>query len=985
MCSAKTETTEKISSWRGDAPLPPTSMLTASERLADLREVNSEDLASMPGDARRVLACSDFVFESCLRHPELLRDLLKSGDLGISYPGNPLSSSSTDDSGGGGKGVPFAIRVEQVLKEVSSVEDLMAALRRFRRREMVRIAWRDIGGLATLDETLRDTSELADAMIDAATRHLDKLQRVRLGTPIGETSGKPQQLVVLALGKLGASELNFSSDIDLIFTWPENGQTEGGRRSVENERYFVQLARSLVRTLGERTGDGFVYRVDMRLRPFGSQGPLALAFGPMEEYYRNHGRDWERYAMIRARAVSGDMVLVAEFMDELRPFVYRRYLDFATLQSLRELKTVMDREVALKGMEDSIKHGTGGIREVEFTAQAFQMVRGGRTPRLRHRQLIRVLGLVGELDLLPAEAVRKLIDAYRFLRAAENRLQQVADRQEHILPEGDEERLRIAVGMGDADWKSFYERLNRHREAVAAQFSHVFGEEKSAEEADDPLGSFFMHESTDDEADGEQERQSLERAGFEDPPAAWEIIEKSRPIVISRTKGMLAQERLVRLAPDLLRKVAEQKKPLETLERVMAVVEAICGRSVYFVLLCERDVALSHFVQLCAASNRLARIFARDPALLSELLDPSTLYTPPEPAGISAAISRELPSEPNHEEELNGLMRARQANLLRVAAADVSQNAPLMEVSDYLTYIAEEILRASLKLAWRDMVKRYGRPETLPEDVVAPPFLIVAYGKLGGIELGYGSDLDLVFIHDDEPTAVTTGKRPTDLSTFYARLTQRMIHILTTVTPQGILYEVDPRLRPHGGKGVLVNSLEGYGGYLRESAWTWEHQALVRARPVAGDLGLGKRFSALRREILLAERDGPTLLDDVRSMRHKMRDNLADRSPDTFDIKQGAGGIVDIEFLVQYLVLSQGSSLLGEDIDFTDNIRLLEGFELASLMPADDLRLLAEAYLAYRRRWHRLYFSENSGIVGNEEFVEYREGVSRIWKSTMDD
>ncbi|WP_051482924.1 bifunctional [glutamate--ammonia ligase]-adenylyl-L-tyrosine phosphorylase/[glutamate--ammonia-ligase] adenylyltransferase [Thioalkalivibrio sp. HK1] len=981
MGAAKIDAMEKPSSWRGDASLPPSLMLTASDRLAELREVSSRDLAAMPGDARRVLACSDFVFTSCLRHPELLEDLLKSGDLAISYPGDSLSSAEDSNLGGG---IPFAVRVQQAIEDATSIEDLMESLRRFRRREMVRIAWRDIGGLAPLDETLRDTSELADAMIDSATRRLHEMQRVRLGTPIGETSGKPQQMVVLALGKLGASELNFSSDIDLIFTWPENGQTEGGRRSVENERYFVQLARSLIRTLGEHTKDGFVYRVDMRLRPFGSQGPLAIAFGPMEEYYRNHGRDWERYAMIRARAVSGDQVLVAEFMDELRPFVYRRYLDFATLQSLRELKTVMEREVVLKGMEDSIKHGTGGIREVEFTAQAFQMVRGGRTPRLRHRQLIRVLTLVGELRLLPEEAVRNLIAAYRFLRAAENRLQQVADRQEHILPESDEERLRIAVGMGDADWKRFYERLNRHREAVAAQFAHVFGEEKRGdEEEDDPLGSFFSQESAD--ADPESERESLARAGFDDPEAVWEAIEKSRSIVISRTKGMIAQERLVRLAPDLLREIAKCDNVIETLERVMGVVESICGRSVYFVLLCERAVALSHFVRLCAASSRLSRIFARDPALLSELLDPKTLYTPPEPPGIAADIVRELPDEPNHEEELNGLMRARQANLLRVAAADVSQNAPLMKVSDYLTYIAEETLRAAVKLAWRDMVKRYGRPQTLPENVVSPPYLIIAYGKLGGIELGYGSDLDLVFIHDDDSTATTTGKRPTDLSTFYARLTQRLIHILTTVTPQGILYEVDPRLRPHGGKGVLVNSLDGYGVYLRESAWTWEHQALVRARPVAGDLALGKRFSALRREILLRERDDATLLEDVRGMRHKMRDNLAVRTPGVFDIKQGEGGIVDIEFLVQYVVLRRGSSLLGDDIDFTDNIRLLEGFESAGLMPSEDIRTLAAAYLAYRRRWHQLYFLENPGLVDEGEFGDFPEKVTRIWKTMMDD
>ena len=468
--------------WRGDAPLPAPLAATGRERLAALASsIETLDAGGLPGDAARVLACSDFVFSSYERHPSMLEDLVSSGDLEAPYPA----------SAAGARGRPsLRERAESVARAAGSIDGLMTDLRRLRRREMVRIAWRDIGGLADFDETVRDSSDLADAIIETSLDRLHEWQCADLGTPIGHT-GEPQQLVVLALGKLGASELNFSSDIDLIFTFPENGQTEGGRRSVDNDRFFLQLARKLVKVLGEPTADGFVYRVDMRLRPFGTQGPLVLSFDALEEYYQTHGRDWERYAFIRVRAVSGDMVLAAELLERLRPFVYRRYIDFGTLQSLRSLKVVMEQEVARKGMEHSVKHGPGGIREVEFTGQAFQMVRGGRTPALRYRRLLTVLARLGELELLPAHAVESLSSAYRFLRAAEHRLQQVDDRQEHMLPLDEPGRARIAAGMGYASWEAFSERLDRHRRNVDEQFAQVFGQERETDAAagGDPLGT----------------------------------------------------------------------------------------------------------------------------------------------------------------------------------------------------------------------------------------------------------------------------------------------------------------------------------------------------------------------------------------------------------------------------------------------------------------------------------------------------------------
>ena len=958
--------------WRGDARLPTSLAATGGERLAALASLDAAiDADALPGDASRVLACSDFVFTSCERHPAMFADLVASGDLDAPYP--------TSLAGAGDRPSLHA-RAEETVQAADSIDTLMAGLRRLRRREMVRIAWRDIAGLADFEESVQDTSDLADAIIAASVDRLHEWQCADLGTPIGH-SGEPLQLVVLALGKLGASELNFSSDIDLMFTFPENGQTEGGRRSVDNDRFFLQLARKLMKVLGESTADGFVYRVDMRLRPFGSQGPLVLSFDALEEYYQTHGRDWERYALIRARAVSGDMVLAAELLERLRPFVYRRYIDFGTLQSLRSLKAVMEQEVARKGMEHSVKHGPGGIREVEFTAQAFQMVRGGRTPALRYRRLLTVLERLGELELLPAHAVESLSAAYRFLRSAEHRLQQVDDRQEHMLPLDESGRARIAAAMGYADWEAFAERLAHHRRNVDEQFAQVFGEERGtdAEGAGDPLGT-LLAESTD-EATGVA---LLEEAGFTAAREAWSILARYRNTIALKMPDALAHERLVRLMPDLLRAVATRNDAPSALERVMAVVESVAKRSVYLALLAERSIALSQFVQLCAASPWIAQLLGRHPVLFDELLDPRTLYAPLAADELDEDIAARLNAldDPDREHEMDCLRQSKQANVLRVAAADISRRIPLMVVSDHLTWIAEAVLRAAMAMAWRDITARHGRPETMPQDAAFAPYAVIAYGKLGGIELGYGSDLDLVFVHDDDSSAMTTGSKPIDLATFYARLTQRLIHILTTMTPQGALYDVDPRLRPDGAKGVLVNTLDGIGEYLREKAWTWEQQALVRARAVAGDQELGRRFADLRRDILLRDRDGETLRDEVRTMRERMRTELGSQRSGRFDLKQDRGGVADIEFMVQYGTL-RWASRLGADLDWTDNIRLLEGFERAGLMPNEDVALLADAYCAFRGRIHELSLQESEGVVSDEEFRELREAVASLWHRLM--
>jgi glutamate-ammonia-ligase adenylyltransferase len=955
------------------AALPAVLADTARARYAALRESFGDGLPALedlPGDAARVLACSEYVAQSCARHPDMLRALLESGELPRAFENTGAAS--------------YASRTATAIEASGDDAELMQALRALKRREMVRIAWRDIGGLASFDETLEETSAFADAVLRASVDRLHVWLVRETGEPRG-SDGSPQHLVVLALGKLGAGELNFSSDIDLIFCFPQAGATVGGRRELSNDEYFRRLGQRLIKVLSERTDAGFVFRVDMRLRPFGASGPMALNFDSFEEYYQSHGRDWERYALIRARAVTGDGEIGAALLERLRPFVYRRYFDFGALESIRDMKNLITDEIERKGLHDNVKLGPGGIREIEFTGQAFQMVRGGRQPELRDRRILNVIHILGERGHLPEYAVNDLCDAYRFLRTTEHRLQQVADRQEHTLPDEAGGRATLAAGMGFADWQTFARALDQHRQRVNAQFSQVFGGEVESHDSDEALGHLWAGNLEAAEAVA-----ILQAEGYADADAeeAWKQlarIRESYPLKLMDSRG---RGRLARLMPDLLRAIASQAQPLETLRRVLHIIEAVARRSAYLALLVERPLALSQLVRLCAASPWIARELGRHPILLDELLDPRSLYAPLDQAALESDIDQRLSGvdEKDMEQEMEVLRQFKHANVLHVAAADVSRVMPLMIVSDHLTAIAEVSLRKVLALAWRDMSARFGEPMMDDDGERRPaPFAIAAYGKLAGLELGYGSDLDIVFLHGSRGSRQQTdGERSVDNAVFFGRLGQRIIHYLTTATAEGTLYELDFRLRPAGAKGLLVNGVEALRDYLFEQAWTWEHQALVRARVVAGSPSLASRFTEIRREVLLMPRDPQTLKREVREMRERMRQELGSGGRGGFDLKQDAGGIADIEFMVQYAAL-RWASRLGDYLDFTDNIRLLEGIADARLMEAGDVELLTDAYRAYRARVHALALQEETTVKGDGEFDHYRKDVLRIWQALMED
>ncbi len=946
------------------ADLPQALQCAAREAIDRIQQAAHEQHVALPGvgdwpgDAARALACSNFISRNLRIHPGLLADLITSGDLARAY-------ASPED---------YLRQVRGTLAGSRDKADLTQRLRRVRRREMLRIAWRDLGGLSDLGETLIELSAFADAAIACSLEHLDRWLRERRGSPC-DAQGNAQHMVVFALGKLGARELNFSSDVDLIFSFPSEGTTTGTERPISHGEFFIQLGRDLIQTLHSRGVDGSVFRVDMRLRPFGRAGRMALSFSAMEDYYQNHGREWERYALIRMRPVAGDIGAGETLLKTLQAFIFRRYLDFGALAALRDMKVMIANEVTRRDLKQHVKLGPGGIREIEFTVQAFQLVRGGRTPALRERRLLTVMVTLQSLGLLPDYAVEHLVSAYRFLRRVENHLQQVEDQQTHDLPDTAQDQLRLAAAMGYADWGSLKTCLDQHRTRVQEQFDQILG---VAADAGDSSGTLLL--STDAMKTIEQ---LLGESGFSDTPAARKCFMHFRDDFQRQHLDAVAEQRLKQLLPDLLRAIAACEEPLQTLERVLEVIRNVLRRSSYLALLHERPLTVSHLVRLCAASPWVARQIAAHPLLIDELLDARSLYTPPGPEALEASLAEhlEVVTPGDLEQEMIALRRFKHIQVLRVAAADIAGAVPLMKVSDHLSEIAQVLIRRCLSLAQRDMEMRHGPPARGP-DGRPPAFIVVAYGKLGGLELGYGSDLDLVFLYD-QCQGQTRGPRCIDSRVFYQRLCQRIIHNFTTLTTEGSLYPIDTRLRPDGKDGIIVNSLSAFAEYQRRQAWTWEHQALVRARVVAGDGALASHFARLRREILLLPRDGHELQRQVTDMRSRMRKELGQENSRLFAIKQDQGGITDIEFMVQYAALRWGAQL-GDTLEFTDTIRLLEGMAEKHLLSSGDAQTLARAYRAYRREIHRLSLREQPATVAAEQFAEERRQVRDIWRQMME-
>ncbi|MRI31626.1 bifunctional [glutamate--ammonia ligase]-adenylyl-L-tyrosine phosphorylase/[glutamate--ammonia-ligase] adenylyltransferase [Endozoicomonas sp. OPT23] len=919
----------------------------------------------------KLWAGSDFAFEQCLKHPDLLFS-----------PSEHLAAFSAGQ---------HHSALEELIDSVTNEADLIQKLRIYRNRQMVRIIWRDLNRLASMQETTADLSEMADACVDKALQWLYDDACKTLGTPMGAMYGEepePQKMVVLGMGKLGANELNLSSDIDLMFTYPNKGETKGGRRALDNQEFFNRLGQRLIKVIDSKTADGFVFRVDMRLRPYGSSGSLSMSFSAMEQYYQDQGRDWERYAMIKARAIAGDLDSGHQLLDTLKPFTFRKYIDFSAIDSLRDMKKLIQREVKRKGMEGNIKLGPGGIREVEFIVQSFQLIHGGRDWALQQKSLLTVLEELKVKEYLPASATDELRAAYIYLRNLEHAIQALQDKQTQQLPIDNETLDRLAFSMGQRDWSELLSVLDDYREKVTQHFDDVVAdpEDSTEEQTAEATGWHLLWMGHLSE---EEELNQFEKHGFHDSDSALSRFKALRDGKAITRVRRVSRERLDDFIPHLLVQISDTESPDTALSRLLPLIESVLRRTAYLVLLMENPGALEHLIKLCTASPWIADEISRYPALLDEFLNIDDLYNPPKRNDLEHDLRQQLAHIPEDdlEAQMEVLRHFKMGHVLKVAASQAAGTLPLMKESDYLTWIAEVLLEQVVDIAWKNMVEKHGYPVSKNGQPCNPGFAIIGYGKLGGIELGPGSDLDLVFIHDGNPNKPTDGQRPLDGSMFFTRLGQRIIHILTTQTPSGRLYEVDMRLRPSGASGMLVSSLEAFEKYQRNEAWTWEHQALVRARAVAGDKELTEKFEKLRRTILATKRELPELKAEVIKMRNKMHEHLTSTKLDAtgepmFHLKHGEGGIVDIEFLMQYAVLAHANSH-ADITEFTDNVRISESLEKAEYLSEQEGYDLREAYKFLRKAAHSRAFLSERSFVPVKQVEPLTASVTELWKKWL--
>ena len=852
--------------------------------------------------------------------------------------------------------------------EPANDETLGQRLRQLRQRVMATLIVRDLGGQAPLTEVVETMTLLAELSTNAALAAAHRQLADRFGEPL-DSQGRPQRLMVIGMGKLGGRELNVSSDVDFIFIYPEDGETAGapdGGRRIENHDFFTRLGKRLIATLGEITADGQVFRVDMRLRPNGDSGPLVCALASLENYFFTQGREWERYAWIKARLMNAGDNLQPEWAGALeaiaRPFVFRKYLDFGAINAMRDLHAQIRREVARKDMAEHIKLGPGGIREIEFMAQVFQLIRGGRDPALQTRPTLAVLPLLAARRLLPADSEHELVDAYVFLRRLEHRLQYVNDAQTHSLPTDDAERAVIAASMDFADWPALHDVLEAHRQRVAAHFAQIFSD---PEEGVHALAGLWLEQLEAGEA-----IERLAELGFRQPQAVLDRLGSFRKSTRYQQLPAQNRERLDALGPRLIEAAAATRNPDTTWLRGLDFLETISRRGAYLALLQQYPQTLSKVAGMIGSSAWAATYLTRHPILLDEILDPRLYELATDWAAFRSELTLRLTEHRDDtEREMDILREAHHAQEFRLLAQDIAGLQTVERLADHLTELADIMVQTTLDLCWNLLKARHPQPD-------APPrFAVIAYGKLGGKELGYGSDLDLVFLHNDpEPVA----------GELYARLGQRISSWLSSQTPAGILFETDLRLRPNGEAGMLVCSLDAFRSYQKENAWPWEHQALTRARFCAGDAALGRDFETLRNEILRLPRDLAKLREDVLAMRQRMREAHASHSEEFFDLKQDPGGLIDVEFIVQYLVLGYAHShpeLCGN----LGNIALLGIAANLGLIPAALTDPVRESYREYRRLQHAFRLDGISHAqVGRVAYDRQIDAVKALWSAVFD-
>lgn len=839
----------------------------------------------------------------------------------------------------------------QIFDETS----LKKALRQLRSRVMARMMSRDLSGLADLHEVMQTTSQLAECVINSALDFLHRWQVGIDGEPV-DADGNPQHLIVIGMGKLGGGELNVSSDIDLIFAYESEGVTRG-EQSISNQDFFTRLGKKLISAIDEITEDGFVFRVDMRLRPFGSEGALVSNLDALEAYYQNNGREWERYAWIKGREVTGGNAVSSL----LKPFVFRKYLDFGAFSSMRDLKIQIQRDVNSKGMHNNIKLGRGGIREIEFIAQVFQLIRGGRDASLQIKPTLSVLQVLKSKGMLPEKTVDELTEAYIYLRNLEHRLMYLEDAQTQELPKSEASQGLIANAMNfdrkaSFGWSEFLAKLDGYRQQVQRHFDETFEDANiggSELEVETAIWNGVVTET--------QSVTNLQGIGYQDAAESLRRLVNLHQGARYKQLPELSRQRFDAVMPHVISQSAKMPNADVTLLRVMDLLESICRRASYLALLAEHPHAMQLLVKLCSSSPWLANYLAQHPILLDELLDTRTLYAVPDFDAMREELRSRLAEAGQDVEQQMDLMRHfKHASVFRFAAQDINGELALETLSDYLSELADLILNVALETIW---------PSVRGRHLETPKFAVIGYGKLGGKELGYASDLDIIFLYDDE--APEAGE-------VYARFAQRINNWFNSLTSAGLLYETDLQLRPDGNSGLLVSNMAAFRDYQLHKAWVWEHQAITRARFVAGDAAIGKAFDAIRHEVIVQPRDAGTLKTEVLSMREKMR-SAQHLKDDVFDLKHSVGGIIDVEFLVQYLVL-QHAAKHHELTANIGNIGLLKLMAALDIVETDLADQVADAYREYRHVQHRLKLQGAAKItVPKQEMETHARVVKALW------
>lgn len=857
-----------------------------------------------------------------------------------------------------------AIFAELLQKEINNGKTVTSAMRRVRNLVISCLIQRDLNGLADLDEVLRTVSHFADFVLQTHLQNLMQEMVASHGQPIGEETGEAQSLIILGMGKLGGQELNVSSDIDLIFCYAEDGETQqinDTQRGLSNHEFFSRLGKKLIAAVSEITEDGFSFRVDMALRPNGNSGPLVASLAMLEEYFMIQGREWERYAWVKARAITGDPSQIQQLMKIVAPFVYRRYLDFGVIESLRAMHAQIRAEVLRQEIRHpergiNVKLGRGGIREIEFLSQVFQLIRGGREHDLRDRSTRQILRTLSHKQLLDPAIVEQLLAAYTFLRNLEHRLQYLDDAQTHSFPtQADDQRI-IANMMGFNDTESLLAALAPHRQLVADQFDAIFHSKKTT------TTGLLAHNLNDPDSTELIENHLRDLQFQEGQEATRRLLQTwHSPKIQSMTDP--ARLKLLALVNNALQLIAKQSQhQLSTLGRWLDFIEAIARRAAYLALLTEFPQALERVIRMMQASRWAASFLTRHPILLDELLDETILQQTPDWHSFATDLQRRLQHlTGDQERQMDVLREAHHALLFRLLAQDLEGRLTVEALADALSMLADIIVDATIKTVWETISQRH---------CLEPRFAVIAYGKLGGKELSYASDLDVIFLYDDAHP---------DAPANYAKLAQRFISWMTTYTSAGILFDIDTALRPDGASGLLVSSVQAFQHYQEKSAWVWEHQALTRARFCAGYAPIATQFEQIREHILRLPRAAEALRAEVIAMRKKMRDAHPNRS-DHFDLKHDAGGMIDIEFIVQYLILQYASSY-PELTANLGNISLLKRAAELGLLPSEPAQASADAYRVLRRRQHliRLQGEEKERVAQNDIASEVL-AIKQLWQ-----